>query len=608
MSKKKASSTMSLKDFHGGSIPSDLPLPSAPGLMLRSGSDLSASANWGNNIMRTDLRPRPKSSGANRGFDEKASLLSHATQIGRNFDEDERKPLDGTPTSRRPVSDENSRSVLSMRPELKISSHVTVPDRPVSSPVPQSPSIGLNMPARFCGGTSVNVTAKNPNSNSGLVLQYSKASSSNCSQGVNNPLNAWGVRKDVLSTGDVVDSSISSGSSSVSKFSRASALEKVSSGMWQSKNPSQLVPQFVYSKGNSVNHNADVVNEKGDYGIPHGSQVGVGWVLEDGNQDVRRDLSSQGKVASQMYSEEVGIGASSIEFRLASALPSEILQDPKSKQLPKSETLDTSDTSYRQGYQQPIAIGLMEKENDFYGSANPEKPGLNNAKTDIEFIGRLVDRPKLNLKPRSQLLEQSKGNWGTERSSLFGGARPREVVLKERGVGDMMVNNPEQSNLPDRVNSSKNEVISHHMVPTTRHSQKADRPASSRRTGRDLEMRDQRVEHEKANVERRNWRNDKWRSNKDAKEQQPEPETWRKTIEDPKPASADVSGTRHGKLVSALELAQAFSKSVSTSKASDVQRGQRAPGNRNNEVPFSRLTDTREIHSTPSTRPRINGY
>ncbi|KAI4312098.1 hypothetical protein MLD38_036950 [Melastoma candidum] len=34
MSKKKAvgGSTMTLKDFHGGSIPSDLPLPSAPGL------------------------------------------------------------------------------------------------------------------------------------------------------------------------------------------------------------------------------------------------------------------------------------------------------------------------------------------------------------------------------------------------------------------------------------------------------------------------------------------------------------------------------------------------------------------------------------------------
>lgn len=30
MAKKKA--TMTLKDFHGGSIPSDLPLPSAPGV------------------------------------------------------------------------------------------------------------------------------------------------------------------------------------------------------------------------------------------------------------------------------------------------------------------------------------------------------------------------------------------------------------------------------------------------------------------------------------------------------------------------------------------------------------------------------------------------
>lgn len=32
MSKKKSGSTMTLKDFHGGSIPSDLPLPSAPGV------------------------------------------------------------------------------------------------------------------------------------------------------------------------------------------------------------------------------------------------------------------------------------------------------------------------------------------------------------------------------------------------------------------------------------------------------------------------------------------------------------------------------------------------------------------------------------------------
>jgi len=36
MSKKKAFSgnTMTLKDFHGGSIPSDIPLPSAPGVYV----------------------------------------------------------------------------------------------------------------------------------------------------------------------------------------------------------------------------------------------------------------------------------------------------------------------------------------------------------------------------------------------------------------------------------------------------------------------------------------------------------------------------------------------------------------------------------------------
>ena len=35
MSKKKGSgNTMTLKDFHGGSIPNDLPLPSAPGVYV----------------------------------------------------------------------------------------------------------------------------------------------------------------------------------------------------------------------------------------------------------------------------------------------------------------------------------------------------------------------------------------------------------------------------------------------------------------------------------------------------------------------------------------------------------------------------------------------
>lgn len=35
MSKKKVSgNTMTLKDFHGGSIPTDLPLPSAPGVYV----------------------------------------------------------------------------------------------------------------------------------------------------------------------------------------------------------------------------------------------------------------------------------------------------------------------------------------------------------------------------------------------------------------------------------------------------------------------------------------------------------------------------------------------------------------------------------------------
>ncbi|KAL5705211.1 hypothetical protein ACHQM5_023547 [Ranunculus cassubicifolius] len=102
MSKKKAfsSSTMTMKDFHGGSIPSDLPLPSAPGgvVVVRP-----AAAGFDRQIPnpisnRSDHRSRPGSSGTNRtNYDKKPSFFSNPSHIHigtRNFDEDERKLLD----------------------------------------------------------------------------------------------------------------------------------------------------------------------------------------------------------------------------------------------------------------------------------------------------------------------------------------------------------------------------------------------------------------------------------------------------------------------------------------------------------------------------------
>ena len=55
-----------------------------------------------------------------------------------------------------------------------------------------------------------------------------------------------------------------------------------------------------------------------------------------------------------------------------------------------------------------------------HGHANTVRPVFIGTESGKE-VGQ---RPKLNLKPRSQLIEQLEGNTQTERNALFGGARP----------------------------------------------------------------------------------------------------------------------------------------------------------------------------------------
>lgn len=163
MSKKKAFSgnTMTLKDFHGGSIPTDLPLPSAPGVIVRpsdrSGYDRGTS--WGNAMGRPDHRARPNSSPATRHFDNKTPFLTSSVHIGRNFDEDERTPLDGVSAPRRTISDESfwAPGHLELKPESAYAGrvsgrHGSAPVSPLSSGVGHSHSGRVSEAAR--GGLS----------------------------------------------------------------------------------------------------------------------------------------------------------------------------------------------------------------------------------------------------------------------------------------------------------------------------------------------------------------------------------------------------------------------------------------------------------------------
>ncbi|KAJ7522126.1 hypothetical protein O6H91_10G031700 [Diphasiastrum complanatum] len=108
MSKKRvvARSTMTLKDFHGGSIPSDLPLPSAPGMTVdRSSYERQSSGPWMNPssgrgyVLDHSGFHRQGSANGIRSFEEKASYFPDTANIGRNYDEDERKPVNERPRS-----------------------------------------------------------------------------------------------------------------------------------------------------------------------------------------------------------------------------------------------------------------------------------------------------------------------------------------------------------------------------------------------------------------------------------------------------------------------------------------------------------------------------
>ncbi|ONM24223.1 hAT dimerization domain-containing protein [Zea mays] len=101
MSKKKAVTTMTLKDFHGGSIPSELPLPSAPGVTPRPADRTVASASP---VAAAVARPRVPvaSPAAAAAAAAMPSFLTNPSRIGRHFDEDERTPFEPT-TPRRPA-------------------------------------------------------------------------------------------------------------------------------------------------------------------------------------------------------------------------------------------------------------------------------------------------------------------------------------------------------------------------------------------------------------------------------------------------------------------------------------------------------------------------
>lgn len=183
----------------------------------------------------------PSSAGAVRNYDDKASFLNPIARIGRNFDEDERKPLDGVLGPREIISDESFRA-MPIRMELKpdYSSIGKLPGRQFLPPASQLSSSSASSDAgRAAESTHVGVNSRNYGrfaeaDNVGVKSSNLGGNSGVASSGTY--LNAWEIRKEASSTTEPLPG-ISSGPNAASKLPHASALEKVSSGRWQSSQP-----------------------------------------------------------------------------------------------------------------------------------------------------------------------------------------------------------------------------------------------------------------------------------------------------------------------------------------------------------------------------------
>ncbi|KAM7506188.1 hypothetical protein LguiB_005092 [Lonicera macranthoides] len=573
MAKKKA--TMTLKDFHGGSIPSDLPLPSAPGAVIVKPLDRASfdrQTSWGNPMGRSDQwLLRPSSAGSMRNFDDKTPFLTHSSHIGRNFDEDERKPLDGISPARIMVP-------IQVEPKVEYLSTEREPNRPHTTPAFQlSSGTTSSYAARFTESTNVGRNSQNSQNVGGLYP------------------NAWGTRKEVVGADTVATSW--SGPDPAMKLAHASALDKVSSGRWHSK---QLIhPTDVevikhperkndfYSKGSSVsNKRTGTVMD-----VPSGREF---------YERARSPMYSEMKEKNpQMYVDELQSPRNAGKFggsEQQAPVPSDSLERPKLKLLPRSKPSENVEpepfVDYNQGYQHRNDTSPVENNIETWGNALSIKHGL----PASESGNQVIERPKLNLKPRSQPPEQLMGNAERERNVLFGGARPREMVLKERGIDDVAANIQNQGQPPNGT-----ETLPVHGTPTA-YTEKVEKIPLDHRTSKNTDRRDHRANLEKTEVHKY-WRSENRRSSREVDKPQPQerphsPDTWRKPIE--QPASHDSRNLRYGKAASAVELAQAFSTSISDPKTAGrfhSQRGTPVQG----EIPFSRLTG-------PHPRPQINGY
>ncbi|CAK9882900.1 unnamed protein product [Sphagnum jensenii] len=433
MSKKKVSrAVMTLKDFHGGSIPSDLPLPSAPGMAVeRSSFERQGSGAWmspvgrggyGGNERNSMGQNRQGLGNAIRGFEDKASLFPNPANIGRNYDEDERKPVDGRPRSshsaeqyeehaydERPRSGHHDKTFNRFSPDEHgfrgmapaasgQSSQVNKPKPPVSPPPPN-----WRQPPQ------------QPPPTAGFVDR-------------NSGPNVWPARQ--VSEVNQMPAELVQNQSQVSVSWRTQTPKSKTLDLAMPDNkasPKSWQPEHSYG-GEST----------GWQGHGHGSEnpershfSRQQAMYPDKNINPRGYASGIAQMDGRViYGESYG-GRGAYK---------PVAERPKLKLLPRSKPLELNEALGCIGSEVP-AIEVLTILSYIYDAIDASGFVVKGPPSNFESGdggSKLVERPKLNLKPRSQPLEAQGATGGSDRSwdSVFGGARPRELVLRARGAND----------------------------------------------------------------------------------------------------------------------------------------------------------------------------
>ncbi|KAJ3670337.1 hypothetical protein LUZ60_010661 [Juncus effusus] len=533
MSKKKAATTMRLKDFHGGSIPSDLPLPSAPGLSARPTQERST----------TSIPSRSRQMAPSHA--STSPLPAPPRMIGRHFDEDERTPFDAPP--QRPSAPPASGAWAARKDQ---SNPATCPPNPVSSPTVWSPS-------KVAQASAVEKVI------SGRWLSNSNSKSDAPAPPVSPPVDSVKPRSDawIPPVSDSLRSDIKL--SEPIKSSKADVWSPPISDSIRSNlnisEPTEEINPLIRAHGSGferpvarsgvigenrvlkspVNINQETRSGETKAGLEEFHPFRQGFLNRWENNQEMRPKSVGSRSAVDFEGKEIGRPVSH-EGRFGE-------ERPKLRLLPRSRPVEAS------GEGKMVILEGGEEG------------------------GEGSERPRLNLKPRSQI----GGNPTDEnkRQSVFGGARPRELVLKDRGV-DQVPQEPEKILPSSQPNSATLEPTQ--FKPTEKRSENPQRNTRNPNP------------NPNPNTNPNSSQRTNWRAPHQQQPSRPEPDSWRK----PEPP-AKQEAPRVGKGASALELAQAFSK----------------PGNEipvlRNEKPalFSRLLGgEREAYNNRAPHQQINGY